>query len=139
MGLGTSWNPHDIDIVRGWMAEGKTTTGMAKLRPEWSKSSIKKLVARLKAAGGDTGAVYSRKRSITAASSAQMDELRAELPTLPRVSDLLLHSVAGAAQQMGEKSLQNNQSSADLSCYPSPSPGVLSLYQSQAWCSAPLV
>ena len=31
------------------------------------------------------------------------------------------------------------QISADLNCYPSPSPSVLSLYPSQAWCSAPLV
>ena len=59
---------------------------MAKLRPDWSRSSIKKLVARLRAAGADTGAVYSRKRSFTAVSSAQLDELNAELPTLPRVS-----------------------------------------------------
>ena len=64
-------------------------------RPDWSKSSIKKLVARLKAAGGDTGAVYSRKRSFTEASSAQVDELRDELPTLPRVS------VAVVAKNLG--------------------------------------
>ena len=28
VGQGTSWNPHDTDIVRGWMAEGKQ-------RQEW--------------------------------------------------------------------------------------------------------
>ena len=99
MGRGTSWNPHDIDVVRGWMAEGKTTTGMAKLQPDWSQSSIKKLVARLTAAGGDTGTVYSRKRSCSAASCAQVDELRAELPTLPRVS-----VAAVATKKMGTSS-----------------------------------
>ena len=95
--------------VAGWQ---KTTTGMAKLRADWSKSSIKKLVARLLAAGGETGAVYSRKRYFTAVSGAQVDELRAEFATSPRVSvavvakktwDLLIHSVASAAPQPGEK------------------------------------
>ena len=71
MGRRTSWNPHDIDIVHGWMAEGKTTTGMAKLRPDWSKSSIKKLVARLKAAGCDTGAVYSHSGFVCPGGRAQ--------------------------------------------------------------------
>ena len=59
---------------------------MATLRPDWSRSSIKKLVARLRAPGGGVGVVYTRKRSFTAFSSAQLDELKAELPTLPRVS-----------------------------------------------------
>ena len=67
---------------------------MATLRPDWSKSSIKKLVARLRAAGGDGGAVYSRKRSVRAVSSDQVDELRVELPTLPRVSVAVVASVA---------------------------------------------
>ena len=55
MGRGTAWKAHDIDVVGGWMAAGKTTTAMAKLRPDWSNSSIKKLVTRLKAraAAGD--------------------------------------------------------------------------------------
>ena len=72
MGRRTSWNPHDIDVVRGRMAEGKTTTGMATLRSDWSQSTIKKLVALLNAAGGDTGAVNSRKRSFTAASPSSV-------------------------------------------------------------------
>ena len=89
MGRGTAWKAHDVDMVRGWMAAGKTTTAMATLRPDWSRSSIKKLVARLKAraaAGDAPGPVFTRKRSFTAFSSAQLDELKAELPTLPRVS-----------------------------------------------------
>ena len=87
--VGTAWKAHDIDVVRCWLAAGKTTTVMAMLRPKWSKSSIKKLVARLKAraaAGDAPGPVLARKRSFTAVSSAQVDELKAELPTLPRVS-----------------------------------------------------
>ena len=32
MGRGTAWKAHDVDMVRGWMAAGKTTTAMAKLR-----------------------------------------------------------------------------------------------------------
>ena len=108
---------------------------MAKLRPDWSKSSIKKLVARLKAV------VILELCTLASDPSQRLPVLRwtSSGPNYPRclgVSvayvakkawDLLLHSVAGAAQQMGEKSLQNNPSSADLSCYPSPSPGVLSL------------
>ena len=47
MGRGTAWKAHDVDVVRGWLAAGKTTTAMATLRPDWPKSSIKKLVARL--------------------------------------------------------------------------------------------
>ena len=98
MGRGTAWKAHDVDVVRGWLAAGKTTTAMATLRSDWSKSSIKKLVARLKAAGDDVGAVYSRKRSFRAVSSDQVDELRAELPTLPRVS------VAVVAKKLGTSS-----------------------------------
>ena len=86
MGRGTAWKAHDVDVMRGWLAAGKPTTAMATLRPAWPKSSMKKLVARLKAAGDDTGPVYSRKRSFRAVSSDQVDEFRAELPTLPRVS-----------------------------------------------------
>ena len=56
-----------------------------------------------------------------------------------KASDLLFHSVAGAAQQNGEKAVQTDQSSAGLGCYRSPSPGALSLYPPQTWCSAPLV
>ena len=51
MGCGTAWKARDVDVVHGWLAAGKTTTAMATLRPDWPKSSIKKLVARLKAAG----------------------------------------------------------------------------------------
>ena len=36
MGRGTAWKAHDVDVVRGWMAAGKTTTAMATLRPDWS-------------------------------------------------------------------------------------------------------
>ena len=61
MGRGTAWKAHDVDVVRGWMAAGKTTTAMATLRPDWSRSSIKKLVARLRAPGGGVGVVYTRK------------------------------------------------------------------------------
>ena len=89
MGRGNAWKAHDIDVVLGWMAAGKTTTAMAKLRPGWPWSSIKKLVARLRAraaAGDAPGPVFARKRSFTAVSCAQLDELQAELPTLPRVS-----------------------------------------------------
>ena len=58
MGRGTAWKAHDVDMVRGWMAAGKTTTAMAKLRPDWPWSSIKKLVARLRAPGGETAHVF---------------------------------------------------------------------------------
>ena len=51
MGRGTAWKAHDVDVVRGWMAAGKTTTAMAELRPDWSRSSIKKLVARFERTG----------------------------------------------------------------------------------------
>ena len=81
---------------------------MAKLRPDWSKSSFKNLVARLKAAGGDTGAVYSRKRSITAAFSAEVDELRAKLPALPRgVGCLCRKKKLGTSSSTARRVLHN--------------------------------
>ena len=89
-----------MNIVHGWMAEGKTATGMAKLRPDCSKSIIKKLVARLKAAGGDTG-------SFTAASSGQVDDLTAELPKLPRVSVATVAKKLGTSSSTAWRVLQN--------------------------------
>ena len=110
-------------------------------RPDWSKSSIKMLVARLKATGGDTGAVYSRKRYFTAVSGAQVDDLKAELPTLPRVSVAVVTKKLGTSSSTAWRVLHKRleKRPADLTCCPSPSPCVLSLYPSQAWCSAPLL
>ena len=132
MGRVTSWNPYDIDLVRGWMAEGKTTTGMGKLRPDSSKSGVKKLVARFKSSGDHWGCVLSH----AIFHSVQVDDFRAELPTLPLVSvaakslGLPPSSTAWRVlhHRLRERSVQSYQSSADLSCCPSPSPGALSLW-----------
>ena len=100
MGRGTAWKAHDVDVVRGWLAAGKTTTAIATLRPDWSK-------ARLGAPGGETGFVFGRKRSFTAVSSAQMDELKAELPTFPRVSVAVIAKKLGTSSSTAWRVLHN--------------------------------
>ena len=94
-------------MVRGWLAAEKTTTAMATLPPDWSKSSIKKLVARLRTPGGETGLVFGRMRSFTAVSSAQVDELKAELPTLPRVSVAVIAKKLGTSSSTAWRVLHN--------------------------------
>ena len=80
---------------------------MAKLRPDWSRSSIKKLVACSRAPGGETGHVFTRKRSFTAVSSAQVDELNAELHTLPQVSVAVVAKKLQASRSTAWRVLHN--------------------------------
>ena len=57
----------------GWQ-QGKRRQRWQRCGPIGQSPISRKLVARLRAAGGDTGAVYSRQRSFTAVSSDQVDE-----------------------------------------------------------------
>ena len=93
-------------MVRGWLAAGKTTTAMATLRPDWPKSSIKKLVARLKAAVCTLASDPSERCPVTRWTSSGPNYphcLGCLLPLSQKTWDLLFHSVASAAQHIEGK------------------------------------
>ena len=134
MGRGSAWNAHDIDVVRGWLAAGKTTTAMAKLRTDWSRSSIKKLVARLRAPGGETAHVFTSQAVLH--SGFQRPVGRASRPNCPHCLGCRLtlsrKGLGPPVSQRGgccttdwqKKPYKPIKSAADRTCHSSPSHGI---------------
>ena len=85
MGRGTSWNPHDVDVA--WLGGRRE-----------NKDRNDKLAARVVKVQYQEARGPFESSGFTALPGAQVDELRAELPTLHRVS------VAVVAQKLGTSS-----------------------------------